>query len=76
MYATKDNRIQLMERMMDLGCDLTVLNKVSRIFIALFFDSSLKVKLVIKSSTQRVDQPSKFMSHHIYLYRFNNLVTQ
>lgn len=59
---------------MEMGCDLTVLNKVSRIL--LHFSLILKVKLVIKSSPQRVDQPSKFMSHHIYLYRFNNLVTQ
>jgi hypothetical protein len=28
MYAVKDNRISLMERMMELGCDLTTVNKV------------------------------------------------
>uniref|UniRef100_A0A0P5ALS6 No mechanoreceptor potential C n=1 Tax=Daphnia magna TaxID=35525 RepID=A0A0P5ALS6_9CRUS len=27
MYAVKDNRISLMERMMELGCDLTTVNK-------------------------------------------------
>ena len=30
MYATKDNRLPVMERMLDLGSDLTTVNKVSR----------------------------------------------
>lgn len=29
MYAVKDNRVQLMERIMELGCDLTTVNKVN-----------------------------------------------
>lgn len=33
MYVVKDNRIPLMERMMDLGCDLTTVNKVRNFFI-------------------------------------------
>lgn len=39
MYAVKDNRISLMERMMELGCDLTTVNKVPKLdsFFFLFF---------------------------------------
>ena len=30
MFAAKDNRLSLMERLIDLGCDLNAVNKVSR----------------------------------------------
>lgn len=37
MYAVKDNRISLMERMMELGCDLTTVNKVPKLDSFSFF---------------------------------------
>lgn len=29
MYAVKDNKIQIVERMLELGCDMVTRNKVS-----------------------------------------------
>ena len=31
MYAAKDNRLSLMERLIELGCDVNAISKVSRI---------------------------------------------
>ena len=35
MYAVKDNRLPIIERMMELGCDLTTANKVRQTFMIL-----------------------------------------
>lgn len=77
MYAVKDNRIPIIERMMELGCDLITVNKVRTVihlpivcssFLILFFTDGFSLACRSWSTNDLTSTGDDFSS----IYRSNN----